>query len=79
MYAPALKAAAPTVFMFWLRPFTKACTYTQYNKNTDHSQTLIYIQVGLDSTIPVSEAFHSGGLVSIFGIYLYYLVVGRHI
>jgi hypothetical protein len=63
-YAPTLKAAASTVFMVWLRPCAKAFTYTQDNKNTDHSQTLVYVQAGLDPTIPVIEEFHFDGLVS---------------
>ena len=35
MCAPALEAAAVTVFMVWLRACTKASTYTLYNTNTD--------------------------------------------
>jgi hypothetical protein len=61
---PALKAAAPTVFMSWLRPCTKVSTYTQDKTNTDHSQTFVCVQVELDPTIPVSKAFHFDVLVN---------------
>jgi hypothetical protein len=59
MCAPALEAAAPTVFMVWQRACTKASTYALDNTNTDQ-----FFQVGLEPTIPVSEAIRFVVLVS---------------
>ena len=57
VFAPALEVAAPIVFMDWLRPCAKASTYTQENTNTDHSQTSVCVQVGLEPTILCQKHF----------------------